>query len=52
MLTVSRPLNPECDHQQGDMRVVRLGRTFSAVTEHTTENRTPRELFVGRRPCV
>ena len=22
-----------------------------AVTEQTTEDRTPRELFVGRRPC-
>ncbi|MGH3898472.1 MAG: class I SAM-dependent methyltransferase [Pseudonocardiaceae bacterium] len=34
MLTVSRQLNPECDHRQGDMRVVRLGRTFDAVFVH------------------
>jgi len=34
MLGVSRRLNPECDHQQGDMRTVRLGRTFDAVFVH------------------
>jgi SAM-dependent methyltransferase len=34
MLTVSRRLNPECDHRQGDMRAVRLGRTFDAVFVH------------------
>jgi len=34
MLTVSRRLNPECDHHQGDMRTVRLGRTFDAVFVH------------------
>jgi SAM-dependent methyltransferase len=34
MLTVSRRLNPECDHRQGDMRAVRLGRTFDAVFIH------------------
>ena len=31
MLRLSRRLNPECEHQQGDMRSVRLGRTFDAV---------------------
>ncbi len=31
MLDVSRALNPECEHVQGDMRDVRLGRTFDAV---------------------
>lgn len=31
MLTVSRSLNPECEHIQGDMRNVRLGRLFDAV---------------------
>ncbi|MBN1426181.1 class I SAM-dependent methyltransferase [Candidatus Fermentibacteria bacterium] len=31
MLRVSRELNPECDHVQGDMRTVRLGRQFDAV---------------------
>ena len=34
MLTVSRELNPHCDHHQGDMRTVRLGRTFDAVFVH------------------
>lgn len=34
MLTVSRRLNPECDHHQGDMRTVRLGRAFDAVFVH------------------
>lgn len=31
MLAVSRSLNPECEHIQGDMRRVRLGREFDAV---------------------
>jgi len=31
MLQVSRALNPECSHQMGDMRSVRLGRLFDAV---------------------
>ena len=31
MLALSQQLNPECEHVQGDMRVVRLGRTFDAV---------------------
>ena len=34
MLTLSRALNPECDHVLGDMRTVRLGRTFDAVFVH------------------
>lgn len=34
MLTVSRSLNPECEHIQGDMRSVRLERTFDAVFIH------------------
>jgi SAM-dependent methyltransferase len=34
MLAVSRALNPECAHLQGDMRTVRLGRTFDAVFVH------------------
>ena len=28
MLEMSRQLNPECEHQQGDMRTVRLGRAL------------------------
>lgn len=34
MLDVSRRLNPECEHHQGDMRTVRLGRSFDAVFVH------------------
>jgi SAM-dependent methyltransferase len=44
MLAMSRRLNPDCEHVCGDMRTVRLGRTFDAVFVHdavmymTTEN--------------
>jgi SAM-dependent methyltransferase len=31
MLALSQRLNPECEHMQGDMRSIRLGRTFDAV---------------------
>jgi len=34
MLTLSRTLNPGCDHVLGDMRALRLGRTFDAVFVH------------------
>jgi SAM-dependent methyltransferase len=34
MLAVSRALNPELEHIQGDMRSVRLGREFDAVFVH------------------
>lgn len=34
MLAVSRRLNPECEHRQGDMRTIRLGRHFDAVFVH------------------
>jgi SAM-dependent methyltransferase len=34
MLAVSKQLNPECEHHQGDMRTVRLGRQFDAVFIH------------------
>jgi SAM-dependent methyltransferase len=34
MLDVSRLLNPECEHVRGDMRTIRLGRTFDAVLVH------------------
>jgi SAM-dependent methyltransferase len=34
MLAVSRQLNPECEHLRGDMRTVRLGRSFDAVFVH------------------
>ena len=59
MLTVSRALNPECEHVQGDMRAVRLGRVFDAVFVHdavgymTTESDLRRAIetaFVHCRP--
>ncbi len=34
MLAVSRSLNPECEHLEGDMRTLRLGRVFDAVFVH------------------
>ena len=34
MRAVSRALNPECEHVEGDMRTVRLGRQFDRVFIH------------------
>jgi SAM-dependent methyltransferase len=34
MLAVSQLLNPECEHIEGDMRTVRLGREFDVVFVH------------------
>lgn len=34
MLAVSRELNPDCEHHQGDMRTIRLGRQFDRVFIH------------------
>jgi SAM-dependent methyltransferase len=34
MLALSQALNPDCEHIQGDMRTVRLGRIFDAVFIH------------------
>ena len=34
MLAVSQALNPECEHLEGDIRTLRLGRTFDAVFVH------------------
>ena len=34
MLDVSRSINPECEHIQGDMRALRLERQFDAVFVH------------------
>jgi len=34
MLELSRTLNPECEHVEGDMRALRLGRDFAAVFVH------------------
>lgn len=34
MLELSRRFNPECEHVAGDMRTLRLGRTFDVVLAH------------------
>jgi SAM-dependent methyltransferase len=34
MLDLSRTINPDCEHIAGDMRTLRLGRTFDAVFIH------------------
>lgn len=34
MLALSRGINPECEHIQGDMRTLRLGRAFDCVFIH------------------
>lgn len=34
MRLLSRELNPECEHLDGDMRTLRLGRTFDAILVH------------------
>jgi len=34
MLAVSQAINPECEHLKGDIRKIRLGRTFDAVFVH------------------
>jgi hypothetical protein len=59
MRAVSRALNPECEHLEGDMRTLRLGRTFDRVFIHdaisymTTEDDLRRAIetaFVHCRP--
>lgn len=59
MQALSRELNPECEHVTGDMRSLRLGRTFDAVLVHdaimymTTEEdllAAARTAFVHTRP--
>lgn len=57
MLTVSGSLNPECEHIQGDMRNVRLGRLFDAVLIHdaivymTTEDDLRRAIDTAFMHC-
>jgi hypothetical protein len=34
MLALSRTINPECEHVEGDMRTLRLGRAFDAAFVH------------------
>lgn len=38
MLALSRRLNPECQHLEGDMRTLRLGRLFDCVFIHDAIN--------------
>jgi SAM-dependent methyltransferase len=38
MLELSTSLNPDCEHIQGDMRTIRLGRWFDAVFVHDAVN--------------
>lgn len=57
MLALSRTLNPACEHQQGDMRTLRLGRTFDAVFVHdaveymTTADDLRAALFTASVHC-
>jgi hypothetical protein len=60
MLTMSRMLNPELEHHEGDMRTLRLGRQFDAVFVHdalcymTTESELRQAIetaFVHCRPA-
>ena len=48
MLDVSRLLNPDCKHRQGDMRAVRLGRTFDAVFVHDAVDYMTSEADLGQ----
>ncbi|MSQ33578.1 MAG: class I SAM-dependent methyltransferase [Dehalococcoidia bacterium] len=49
MLAVSRAINPECEHLEGDMRSVRLGRLFDVVFIHDAVDylTTPADLRAG-----
>ncbi|MEE6271956.1 class I SAM-dependent methyltransferase [Georgenia wangjunii] len=57
MLAVSRRLNPAAEHVQGDMRTLRLGRTFDAVLIHdavgymTTEDDLRRAVATAYAHC-
>jgi SAM-dependent methyltransferase len=47
MLALSRTLNPELEHIEGDMRTVRLGRTFDVVFAHDAVSYLPDGAGVG-----
>ncbi|MFT3775281.1 MAG: class I SAM-dependent methyltransferase [Minicystis sp.] len=57
MLSHSRQVNPECDHHEGDMRTLRLGRVFDRVFIHdaicymTTESDLRRALETAFLHC-
>jgi SAM-dependent methyltransferase len=48
MLDLSSTLNPECEHIEGDMRTVRLGRRFDAVFVHDAVMYITSEQDLGR----
>jgi SAM-dependent methyltransferase len=48
MLTVSRQLNPECEHVRDDMRTARLGRVFDAVLVYDAIDYMVTEEDLGR----
>jgi SAM-dependent methyltransferase len=47
MLALSRARNPECAHVQGDLRTLRLGRTFDAVLVHDAVTYMTSEADLG-----
>ena len=57
MLAVSQAMNPECEHVQGDMRTLDLGRTFDLVLIHdavmymTTRDDLRAALATAARHC-
>jgi ubiquinone/menaquinone biosynthesis C-methylase UbiE len=57
MLAVSRAINPKCEHVEGDMRTLRLGRVFDAVFVHdavgymTTEEDLRRAIETAHVHC-
>lgn len=57
MLKVSQQLNPQCEHIQGDMRLVRLNRLFDSVFIHdaimyiTTEDDLRKVMETGYVHC-
>jgi SAM-dependent methyltransferase len=48
MLRASRALNPECEHLEGDMRTVRLGRVFDRVFIHDAVMHMTSESDLGK----
>jgi SAM-dependent methyltransferase len=48
MLDVSRQLNPDCEHVEGDMRTIRLGRQYDAVLVHDAIDYVTSQADLGR----
>jgi SAM-dependent methyltransferase len=48
MLAISQKLNPGCEHILGDMRTIRLGRTFDAVFVHDAIGYMTDEIDLGK----